>query len=834
MPFFSNLKPGPTTPNPGKPKLTYQGTDVAALEKSFLNHMRYSLAKDKYTSTQNDYYSSLALSVRDRLIEKWITTQQKYYEVDAKRVYYLSLEFLIGRTLGNSLINLGLYENAWNAIKNLGYDLEEIQEQEWDAGLGNGGLGRLAACFMDSMATLGLPAMGYGIRYDYGIFFQSIKDGFQVETPDNWLRLGNMWEFPRPEYLYPVHFYGRVEETKGKNGQKLSRWVDTEEIMAMAYDTPVPGYQNNTVNFLRLWSAKSTRDFNLDYFNDGDYIKAIENKALTENISRVLYPNDNTSQGKELRLKQEYFFVAATLQDIMRRYKKAHTSFNEFPDKVAIQLNDTHPAIAIPELMRILVDEEGLVWEQAWGICNKTFAYTNHTVLPEALEQWSVGLLEHLLPRHMQIIYEINSRFLKLIKKEYPDKTDAIHSLSIIEEGHNKKVRMANLALVGSHMVNGVAALHTEILKTDIFKHYYDICPQTFTNKTNGITQRRWLKLCNPGLSTLISKTIGEKWTTDLYELKKLLPFADNQNFQTEWMQVKQQNKTRLAAYIKKQNNLEVDVHSMFDIQVKRIHEYKRQLLNVLHLISLYYQIKEDPSSSFCPRTVIFGGKAAPGYTMAKLIIKLITSVADIINNDPDVHPFLKAVFIKNYSVSNAEKIIPSADLSEQISTAGTEASGTGNMKFALNGSLTIGTLDGANIEMKEEVGDENIFIFGLNAEEVLHQRQAGYNPLDYYNRNPRLKQAIDAIASGKFSKGHKDLFKPLVDALLYHGDHYMLLADYEAYANCQEKVSRLFNNKQKWAAISIRNSAGMGKFSTDRTIAEYAKEVWNAQTVSI
>ncbi len=823
---------------PGK-KLTSSknkllGTDWESLKASFVGHIAYSLAKDEYSATDYDRYTGLALMTRDRLIERWIETQQTYYKKDAKRVYYLSLEFLIGRTLSNGLVNLGLYGNTAKAMHELGYKLEELLEKEWDAGLGNGGLGRLAACFLDSLATLELPAVGYGIRYEYGIFFQSIKDGYQVETPDNWLRYGNPWEFPRPEYLYKVNFYGRVEQIPDKDGILKSKWVDAEEIMALAYDTPIPGYQNNTVNNLRLWSAKSTREFNLDYFNDGDYEKAVSERALTENITRVLYPNDNIFEGKELRLKQEYFFVSATLQDIIRRYKKTHDSFDKFPDKVAIQLNDTHPAIAVPELMRILVDIEELEWDEAWEITVKTFGYTNHTVLPEALEKWTVSLIEVVLPRHMQIIYEINRRFLEEVNKLYPGDVEMLRNVSIIEEDESKRVRMANLAIIGSHSVNGVAALHTEILKASVFKDFFQLQPQKFNNKTNGITQRRWLKLCNPGLSNLITSRIGEGWVTDLYELKKLIAYADDRDFQKEWTAVKQKNKELLAKYIKTHNNIDVNVDSMFDVHVKRLHEYKRQLLNALHVITLYNRIIKNPQKDFVPRTVIFSGKAAPGYYIAKLIIKLITSVADMVNDDPQIGDKLKVVFLRNYAVSNAEKIIPAADLSEQTSTAGTEASGTGNMKLALNGALTIGTLDGANIEIKEEVGDDNIFIFGLDAGGVQNLRQSGYNPHDYYSSNPELKLVIDMINGGYFSKCQADLFKPLVDSLLYHGDNFMLLADYESYVTCQETVSEVYRDRKRWTRMSILNAASMGKFSADRTIAEYAKEIWGAEPVSI
>ncbi|HOS38703.1 MAG TPA: glycogen/starch/alpha-glucan phosphorylase [Spirochaetota bacterium] len=812
----------------------FQGTDVESLQVSFVNHLEYSCAKDEFSATKHDCYTSTALMTRDRLIERWIETQQSYYAADAKRVYYLSLEFLMGRTLGNSLINLGLYDNAHRALVDLGHDLEELREIEWDAGLGNGGLGRLAACFMDSMATLELPAYGYGIRYEYGIFFQSIVDGYQVETPDNWLRYGNPWEFPRAEYLYPVRFYGTVGHHADPSGAQRFEWTDGQMVMAMAYDTPIPGYNNNTVNNIRLWSAKSTREFNLEYFNHGDYEKAVSDQANSETISKVLYPKDESFKGKELRLKQEYFFVSATLQDIIRRYKKIHDSFDAFPDKVAIQLNDTHPAIAIAELMRILMDDEGMGWEAAWDITVKTFAYTNHTVLPEALEKWPVGLVESVLPRHIMIIYEINRRFLEEIAARYPGDMNRLHRMSIIEEGAVKNVRMANLAIVGSHSVNGVAALHTEIIKNNIFRDFFEYWPHKFNNKTNGITQRRWLKLCNPGLAGLITEAIGAGWTTDLFELKKLEPLAGDAAFQAQWAAAKRVNKERLAEYIMRKNGVRVTVDSIFDCHIKRLHEYKRQLLKVMHVVALYNRIKANPSAAITPRTVLFAGKSAPGYYMSKLIIKLINSVADVVNNDPDVAGRLTVLFLVNYCVSNAEKIIPAADLSEQISTAGYEASGTGNMKFALNGALTVGTLDGANVEIMEEVGSENIYIFGLTADQVVSTRITGYNPWDYYHRNPELKRVVDMIGGGAFSPGQPGLFAPIVDSLLAQGDHYLLMADFESYLNCQDRVARDYLDRPGWVRKSILNAARIGKFSSDRTIKEYADEIWNAKPVRV
>ncbi len=825
----STTKKLTTTNNP------LRENDVESLKRSFIDHLEYSLAKDEYSATERDRYRALALTVRDRLIERWIETQQTYYNKDAKRVYYLSLEFLIGRTLGNAVVNLNLQGPLAEAMKETGYSLEKLTEEEWDAGLGNGGLGRLAACFLDSMATLELPAYGYGIRYEFGIFFQAIRDGFQIETPDSWLRYGNIWEFPRPEYLYPVRFYGKVNQYFDDKGHFTNEWADTQEVMAMAYDTPIPGYGNNTVNNMRLWAAKASREFDFTYFNHGNYEQAVSDKSQSETISKVLYPNDNVFEGKELRLKQEYFFVTATIQDILRRYNKTYNeNYRYFADKVAIQLNDTHPAIAIPELMRIFIDEKKMGWDAAWDLSVRTFGYTNHTVLPEALERWPVHLIQKVLPRHLQIIYEINQRFMELVKSKFPGDNDRLRRMSIIEEGEDKKVRMANLAIVGSHSVNGVAQLHSDILKADLFKDFYELWPEKFNNKTNGITQRRWLKLCNPGLSGLITKNIGAGWTTDLYQLKKLIPLAKDTSFQQEWRAIKKANKIQLAGLIQKLTCVEVSPDSMFDCQVKRIHEYKRQLLNVLHVITLYHRMKANPKGKFVPRTVLFAGKAAPGYHMAKLIIKLINSVGDVVNNDPDIRGLLKVVFLPNYSVSQAEKIVPAADLSEQISTAGMEASGTGNMKFALNGALTIGTLDGANVEIKEEVGDDNIFIFGLTADQVVAAKRGGFDPWGYYYRNTDIRQTLDSIRDGEFSPNDPGLFRPIIHALLDRGDAYLLLADFADYIQCQERVQQMYLNQEEWTRRSIMNVANMGKFSTDRTIRQYADEIWDVQSVPI
>lgn len=807
------------------------GLDVDSIRHSLANRLVYSTGKDNYTATPRDWLNTIAYVVRDRLMERWMETMRSYYRCDSKRVYYLSLEFLMGRTLTNCLLNMNFYNACREALAQFGLDLEEICEIEADAALGNGGLGRLAACFLDSMATLRLPGYGYGIRYEYGMFDQGIEEGRQVEFPDNWLRYGNPWEFARPEIIYPVKFYGRVVEFKGESGEKRYHWVDAEEVMAMAYDTPIPGYKMETVNNLRLWSAKSSRDFDLQHFNEGNYIKAVEHKNNSENLSKVLYPNDRTDMGKELRLKQQYFFVSASLQDILRRYLKYHTSFDELPNKVAVQLNDTHPAIAIPELMRILIDHHNLSWDYAWDLTVRTFGYTNHTLLPEALESWPVGLMEQMLPRHMQIIYMINHKHMLVVKHQFPGNMDMMRRMSLIEENEERRVRMAHLAFVGSHKINGVAKIHSDLMKNTLFRDFNQLYPERIINITNGITPRRWLNQANPYLANLISQTIGDKWITDLSELKRLLPYADDAAFINQLREIKQKNKERLAQIIFNKLRINVDIYSMFDVQIKRIHEYKRQLLNILHVISLYVRLRDNISSVAVPRTVIFGGKSAPGYFMAKLIIKLIHDVGDIVNNDPRIGEKLKIIFIPNYNVTTAEEIVPACDLSEQISTAGTEASGTGNMKFALNGALTIGTLDGANIEIKEEVGDDNIFIFGHTTEELQELRHH-YDPKEYYHRNPELHQVIDMIHSGFFSPEKPDLYHPLIGALLDHGDRFFLLADYDSYIQCQSRVTAQFLDTDQWHRKALINIANMGKFASDRTVSEYARLVWQVQPV--
>jgi len=803
------------------------------LRRSFLYHLHHTLVKDKYSATKPDLYMALAYAVRDLLAERWLDTQQAYYRNDAKRVYYLSMEFLMGRTLNNALINLGLREEWDTVLKELGLDIAELQEMEWDAGLGNGGLGRLAACFLDSLATMQLPAYGYGIRYEYGMFYQKIADGAQVEVPDNWLRYPNPWEFDRQEHLHPVKFGGQVVAFTDRDGTVRHSWVDCDEVMALAYDFPIPGYRNDTVNTMRLWSAKSSRDFDLRFFNEGNYIGSVESKMKTENISKVLYPADHMAEGKQLRLKQEYFLASATVQDIFYRFAKKHDDLTKLPEKVAIQLNDTHPVLAIPELMRILIDEKHLNWEAAWRITTQTFAYTNHTILQEALETWPVPMLQRLLPRHLQLIFEINARFMAEVSARFPDDAARLQRMSLIDDFGEKRVRMAHLAIVASHSVNGVSSLHSDILKTDLFKDFYELWPERFNNKTNGITQRRWLKQCNPWLSDLISEAIGDGWTRNLDELRKLTPLAEDSAFRTRWIEIKRRNKQRLAEHIYKRNCIQVSPDSMFDCQTKRIHEYKRQLLNIMQVIAQYNRLKEYPGLGLPPRTVLFSGKAAPSYASAKLIIKLINGVANVVNNDPATNQQLKVAFLANYSVSLAELIFPAADLSEQISTAGTEASGTGNMKYALNGALTIGTLDGANIEIMEEVGRDNIFIFGLDAAGAAKLRSEGYRPQDYYYRLPELKQVIDQINSGMFSPGDQGLFHPLMDQLL-NSDYYLLLADFDAYLDAQSEVDRLYMNPEQWARKSILNTAGMGKFSSDRTIAEYADDIWKIEPQQI
>ena len=800
--------------------------DVDAFREDIRQHMRYTLAKDKYSTTRWDNYRSVVLSVMDRLHDRWIETQQGYYENNVKRVYYLSMEYLIGRLLDNMLINLGVQDEVAEAMEQVGLDYDDVRNAEWDAGLGNGGLGRLAACFLDSMATLGIPAVGYGIRYDYGIFYQSIENGYQVEKPDMWLRYGNPWDIVRPKIKYDVPFYGHSHAYHDKDGDLRFELQDTHNVLAVAYDTPIPGYRNDVVNNLRLWRASSSSSIDLKSFNQGQYIDAVRDIQLNENISRVLYPNDKVFVGQELRLKQEFFLVSASMKDILRRFRKTNDDWRKLPEKVAIQCNDTHPNLAIPELMRVLVDEEGLNWDTAWDITVETMAYTNHTLLPEALEKWPVSLMRNLLPRHLQIIYEINRRFLNSAKEKIGDDRGKMSRLSIVGEGEDPVVHMASLGIVGSRKINGVAQLHSDLLKKTLFRDFNELYPERFTNKTNGITPRRWLRQCNRPLAELIAEKIGKEWVTNLDQLKELEKFTDDEEFMQRFKEIKYQNKKRLADYIADNEDYTVDPDTMFDIQIKRIHEYKRQLMLAMFAITRYNQLKENPDLDVVPRTILFAGKAAPGYTMAKLFIKLINDIAAKVNNDPDVNRKLKVLFLENYSVTLAEKMIPAAELSEQISTAGFEASGTGNMKFALNGALTIGTLDGANVEIREEVGDENIFIFGNTVDDVDRLRHEGYNPWDYYDSNKELKQVLDQIRDGFFNED-KELYQPIIDSLLHKGDYFLVLADYEEFVEKQDEVEELYRNTDEWNRKALLNTARVGKFSSDRTIREYAEEIW-------
>jgi glycogen phosphorylase len=810
------------------------GMDLETLKRAFIDNLYYIQGKDKNFATAYDYYMALAYTIRDRLVHRWIKTEQTYFEKDVRVVCYLSAEFLLGRQLGQNLINVGLWERARQAIKETaGLELEDLMEHEQEPGLGNGGLGRLAACFLDSLATLEIPALGYGIRYEFGIFKQDIRDGWQAERPDTWLQLGNPWEIPRPEYRVKVHFGGRTEPYTDRSGHYRVRWIPDRTVLGTPYDTLVPGYHTDTVNTLRLWSARASEEFNFQVFDAGDYARAVADKTYSENISKVLYPNDNTFQGRELRLEQQYFFVSCSIQDIIRLYLHTHKNFDHFAQQIAIQLNDTHPSIGIAELMRLLVDEHALEWEQAWHITQKSFGYTNHTLLAEALERWPVSLFGRLLPRHLEIIYEINRRFLEQVRRQHPGDEARVARLSLIEEGPEQYVRMAHLACVGSHAINGVAALHSELLKKDVLHDFYALWPEKFSNKTNGVTPRRWLLLSNPKLALLLTRKIGTGWITDLEDLKKLETWVEDPEFCQHWHQIKQENKLDLAEYILHYNHIRVNADSLFDIQVKRMHEYKRQLLNVLYIITLYNRIKRNPGLEIPTRTFIFGGKAAPGYFMAKLIIKLINSVANVVNNDPDIQDRIKVVFIANFSVSLGQQIYPAADLSEQISTAGKEASGTGNMKFAMNGALTIGTLDGANIEIREAVGPENFFLFGLNTEQVYELKARGYNPWDHYHSNAELREVIDQLSQGYFSPENHDLFRPIVESLLVR-DEYLLLADYQSYIDCQDQVSKAFCDSKNWTRMSILNVARMGNFSSDRTIREYCRDIWDIQPVKV
>jgi starch phosphorylase len=811
----------------------HKGMDAGALALSIANHLKYTLAKNPERATLYDRYWSTACAIRDRLVDRWLATQRAYARQDVKRAYYLSMEYLPGRMLRNNVINLGLAEEFQAAMRELGFSAAEIFEVEPDMGLGNGGLGRLASCLMDSWATLQIPATGYGLRYEFGMFRQTLRDGQQVEEPDYWLRLGSPWELARPERTCPIKLYGNVVWGAFPDGRPRREWVNTTELWAVPYDVPVPGYNNNTVNNLRLWAARGTDLFDLEYFNSGDYIRSIERSAASETITKILYPNDKNYSGQELRLKQEYFLVSASLQDAVRRFRRSHADFSSFADKVAIQINDTHPALAVAELMRILVDIEGLEWEPAWETTRKVLAYTNHTLMPEALEKWPVDLFGRVLPRHLEIVYEINHRFLQEVTRRFPGDIDRMRRMSVIEEGPQKFVRMAHLAVVGSHSVNGVSELHTRLLRTRLFADFAELYPDRFNAKTNGITPRRWLLSCNPALSSLIAGRIGTRWVTDLEELRGLAPLADDPDFRRQWRQVKRQNKERLLVQIARLTGVRPPPESMMDVQVKRIHEYKRQLLNILRGIDLYRRMLEPGGEALPPRVLVFAGKAAPGYEMAKLIIRLITSVAGVINRDPRLDGRLHVFFLENYGVSLAELIIPAADLSEQISTAGMEASGTGNMKLALNGALTIGTLDGANIEIRDEVGPENVFIFGLTADEAADVRASGYEPAREIENCPRLAEVLRMIADGAFSDGDRDRFRPLLESLARH-DPFLVCKDFASYVACQERVDQAWKDPERWTRMSILNTAGMGKFSSDRTALAYAREIWDVGPVPI
>jgi starch phosphorylase len=812
-------------------KYDFLGSDPKDIQRSVSNHLVYTVGKDPYTATDHDWMMAFSHVIRDRLIERWMETQRNYYRHDAKRVYYLSMEFLIGRSLINSLLNMDIRDACTEALHKLGIELERLRNLEHDAALGNGGLGRLAACFLDSMASLNIPGYGYGIRFEYGMFRQKIENGCQVELPENWLLHDNPWEFPRPEVSYRVRFGGRVMEYQDSTGRRHFDWIEGDVVIAQAYDTPIPGFKNDTVNNLRLWSAKAYEDFDLNRFNLGEYTEAVVGKTLSENISKVLYPNDSSTMNKLLRLKQQYFFVCASLKDVLRRFFTDHDNLSELPDKVAIQLNDTHPAIAIPEMMRLLMDKHHLEWQPAWEITTRLFSYTNHTLLPEALETWPVETFEQMLPRHLQLIMEINRRFLLMLGHLHPGDMDILRRLSIIDESNGRRIRMAHLAIIGSHKVNGVSALHSELLCHSTFKDFDNFYPGKIINITNGITPRRWLYQSNRGLSTLISNAIGPDWIRDLNQLRQLEPLAEDSAFVEKFCAVKQANKQRLANLVQYYLDTKVDPSTLFDVQVKRIHEYKRQLLNLFRAIALYNRLLDDPNANHLPRTILFGGKAAPGYTMAKLIIRLINDVADVIDNDPAVSDRLKIIFIPNYDVTTASDIIPAAELSQQISTAGMEASGTGNMKLALNGALTMGTMDGANVEMHEYIGAENIFIFGLTTEEISKLDRQGYQPRRYYESDPVLRRVIDMIANGFFSPEEPQRYRMITDHLLSN-DHFKVIADFNSYLEISDQADQVYRNTAEWYKRAILNTARMGYFSSDRTISEYAEKIWQVKPI--
>jgi starch phosphorylase len=809
------------------------GRSADAIRRDFLGNLFCLQARFPAIATKNDQYMALAYTVRDRLLKRWINTSSTYHTRKVRTVCYLSAEFLPGPHLGNALINLGIWEPTRQAMAELGIALEDLLEQEQEPGLGSGGLGRLAACYLDSLSTLQIPAIGYGIRYEFGIFEQAIKFGWQVELADNWLRFGNPWEIVRPEVAFEVKLRGRTEGRFDADGRFRASWVPESVIRGVACDTPIPGYGVGTANLLRLWKAEACESFDLQAFNRGDYYGAVSGKIGSETVSKVLYPNDEPEVGKALRLQQQYFFVSCSLRDMLRIFFQGETAIERFPEKYAVQLNDTHPAIAVAELMRLLLDEHDLDWGPAWDVTRRTFAYTNHTLLPEALESWPMGLFASLLPRHLEIIFEINRRFLDDVRARFPGDEARVQRLSLIDSHGEPRLRMANLACVGCHAINGVAALHTELLESETLRDFHELWPEKFSNKTNGVTPRRFMVLANPGLSRLLAERIGEKWITDLSETRRLEPLADDAGFQHDWRRVKRAAKVDLARLIQRSTGVIVDPDSIFDIQAKRIHEYKRQHLNLLHVITLYNRIRRFPESAHARRTVIFAGKAAPSYTMAKLIIKLINSLADVVNNDRKVSDHLKVVFVPNFNVKNAQLIYPAADLSEQISTAGKEASGTGNMKFAMNGALTVGTLDGANVEIREAVGAENFFLFGLTSEDVHRVVNEGYRPREIYEREPELREALDQIRDGFFSGGDTEVFRPLVDSLIHH-DPYLVLADYGSYVCCQKEVQRAYQDVPRWTRMSILNVARMGRFSSDRAVREYCEDIWNVSAVPV
>ncbi len=812
--------------------VTTSGLNSDALSQDFLRYFSHTLGRDNFQTSDVYLYPAFALTVRDRLNERWNATRRAYEQQRSRRTCYLSLEYLLGRSLRNALVNLDAEEEARNALEFLGLSLENVVSAEHDAGLGNGGLGRLAACFLDSCATLGLPVIGYGMRYQYGMFRQRIEDGHQVECPDHWLTEGHPWELERREYTQTIHFGGRTEFYRGTDGRQRARWLDTHDVLAVPYDVPVPGYHNNTVNTLRLWSSEGTGAFDLDEFHAGSYPEAVAAKNEAENITLVLYPNDASENGRELRLRQQYFLVSASLKDTLRQWRRVHDGdFSDFAEKHCFQLNDTHPAVAVAELMRLLIDEHDLEWDEAWSITTRTMAYTNHTLLPEALERWSVALFSRLLPRLLEIIYEINAHFLALVAQKWPGDNGRLRRMSIIEEGAERMVRMAYLAIVGSFSINGVAALHSRLLSSGLFRDFYELWPEKFNNKTNGVTPRRWLVACNPRLAGLITETIGDGWQTDLMRLEELAPHAVDAEFRARWAEVKQDNKRRLAALVKQQCGVDFDPQAMFDIQVKRIHEYKRQLLNVLHVIHLYCRIKRGDVDGWTPRCVLIGGKAAPGYEQAKRTIKLVNNVARGINFDPAAAGRLKVVFLPDYCVSAMEVICPAADLSEQISTAGKEASGTGNMKLMMNGAITIGTRDGANIEILESVGDENFFLFGLDADEVANLRSS-YDPQAIIAANAELREVMDLLKGGHFNQFEPGIFDPLINTIASPDDPWMTAADFAGFVIAQRAAAAAYLDRDRWLRMSILNTASSGRFSSDRTIAQYNEEIWKLPAI--